>query len=95
MNDKHRDPGDPIEDLVRQYLEHQAETERCDSLTERVLESNAVFLEKKAKEYKSRKLKKLSKDNRRDRANLSGPQWNKQRKTMRKRQHSMDMQQAW
>jgi hypothetical protein len=37
MNEKPRDAGDPIDDLVRRYLEHQAEREQCEPLIERVL----------------------------------------------------------
>ena len=39
MNEKPRDAGDPIDDLVRQYLEHQAEREQCEPLIERVLQT--------------------------------------------------------
>ncbi len=60
-----------------------------------VLEKNAVFLEKKAKKYKSKRLKKLSTDNRKDKDNLDGARWNTQRKSMRKRQFEAEMQQAW
>jgi hypothetical protein len=61
----------------------------------RKLDRNAALLEKKAKKYKSKRLKKLSKDNLDDSENLEGPAWNAQRKTMRKRQHELEMQQAW
>jgi Ca-activated chloride channel homolog len=61
----------------------------------KVLEANAAFLDKKARRHKSKKLKKLSKDNRSDRDNLEGERWNAQRKTMRKRQHELDQQQMW
>ncbi len=37
MNEKPRAAGDPIDDLVCQYLEHQAEREQCEPLLERVL----------------------------------------------------------
>jgi len=37
MNDKPRDADDPIDDLVRQYMELQAKRERCEPLVERVL----------------------------------------------------------
>ncbi len=60
-----------------------------------VLQKNATFLEKKAKKYKSKRLNKLSKDNRSDEKNLEGRSWKKQRKAMRKRQHELDVQQMW
>ncbi|MCP4605056.1 MAG: VWA domain-containing protein [Proteobacteria bacterium] len=60
-----------------------------------MLRKNAAFLEKKARKYKSKKLEKLSKDNLGDEKNLEGKSWNKQRKTMRKRQHELDVQQMW
>ena len=37
MNESPQDAGEPIDDLVRQYLEHQAQQERCEPLMERVL----------------------------------------------------------
>ena len=61
----------------------------------RELEQNAVFLETKARKYKSKRLNKLAKDNLDDKDNLEGESWNAQRKTMRKRQHELEMQQAW
>ena len=37
MSEQPRDDGNPVDDLVRQYLEHQAEQEECEPLIERVL----------------------------------------------------------
>jgi hypothetical protein len=37
MNERPREAEDAIDDLVRQYLEHQAQEERCEPLVERVL----------------------------------------------------------
>jgi hypothetical protein len=39
MNERPRDAEDAIDDLVRQYLEHQARRERCEPLMERVLQT--------------------------------------------------------
>ena len=39
MNDIPRDAEDPIDDLVRHYMENQAERERCEPLMERVLQT--------------------------------------------------------
>ena len=62
---------------------------------QKVLNNNAAFLKKKAKKLKSKKLDKLSAENLDDEKNLKGSKWKAQRKTMRKRQHSLDVQQLW
>jgi Ca-activated chloride channel family protein len=74
-------------------LRDRGETQRA----EQVLDENVLFLEKKSKKLKSKKLEKLAKDNRQDRQQLSAPEpaWRAQRKAMRKRQSALDMQQMW
>jgi Ca-activated chloride channel family protein len=62
---------------------------------ERALNDNAVFLEKAAKKYKSKKLKKSAGYNRADASNLAPGRWKAQRKKMRDNQYEADMQQAW
>jgi Ca-activated chloride channel family protein len=62
---------------------------------EKVLSDNAAYLQKKAKKYKSKKLRRFSEDNLKDKENMKGGKWRTQRKAMRKRQHAVDLQQAW
>ena len=53
-----------------------------------LLFENTVFLNSNAAQYDSDKLYKFEKENKDDAANLEGPGWNKQRKSMRSRQSS-------
>ena len=58
-----------------------------------VLKSNAGYLRKASKKYKSKKLETYSFDNDLDADNLEGEAWTRQRKSMRKSQHQHEMQQ--
>jgi hypothetical protein len=64
---------------------------------EKVLEKNVTFLEKKAKKHRSKKLKKLAADNKKDKSEIKAPAkvWKSRRKEMRQRQYQMESQMAW
>lgn len=62
---------------------------------QQVLQSNTGYLLENARRYKSPKLKSSGEANEADAKNLEGDNWNKQRKTMRKRQHTLDYQQSY
>jgi len=64
---------------------------------ERVLEKNVIFLEKEATKHRSKKLKKLAADNKKDQAEIKAPApvWKARRKEMRQRQYQVDQQMAW
>jgi Ca-activated chloride channel family protein len=64
-------------------------------LAKDILLKNSVYLQKSATKYKSKKLKKKSDFNFEDANNLDEANWNKQRKTMRKRQYTDEMQQSY
>lgn len=60
-----------------------------------VLRKNAQTLSTEGKRYKSKRLEKYSKDNFEDSESLEEGKWNRQRKSMRKTQHELDMQQSY
>jgi len=60
-----------------------------------VLEDNFVYLNTAASRYNAPKLGEQAKANESDAKNLDNGRWNKQRKVMRKRQHELDIQQAY
>jgi Ca-activated chloride channel homolog len=64
---------------------------------EKVLEKNVIFLEKEAQKHRSKKLKKLAADNKKDQAEIKAPErvWKTRRKEMRERQYQVDQQMAW
>ena len=62
---------------------------------EKALRDNAVDLKRKSRKYKSKRLKSYSDSNFEDSRNLRGQSWKKQRKKMRKVQHSIDTNQTW
>lgn len=62
---------------------------------QQVLQSNTGYLLENAKKYKSPKLKSSGEMNEADAEALDDANWNKQRKTMRKRQHELDYQQSY
>ena len=55
-----------------------------------LLEKNAVFLEQKAREYGSDRLRKDAELNRQQKQQLPAPNWNDSRKSMRKKQFQYD-----
>jgi Ca-activated chloride channel family protein len=64
-------------------------------LAKDMLLKNSSFLSSSANKYKSKKLRSQSKANVEDADNLEGTKWNKQRKTMRKRQYTQETQQSY
>jgi Ca-activated chloride channel family protein len=62
---------------------------------ERLLDKNAVFLDKAATEYKSKRLSKSADRNRKAKKKLDSSSWRVQRKRMRSEQHMLEAQQAW
>jgi hypothetical protein len=59
------------------------------------LESNADYLDKAAKKYKSKKLEDYGNKNKSDSENLDDRSWGKTRKSMRDDQTKNDTQRAW
>jgi Ca-activated chloride channel homolog len=64
-------------------------------IAEKVLLDNAQELERQSKRYQSKRLESYGKSNFDDAKNLRGESWNKQRKTMRKTQHTIDTNQSY
>ena len=62
---------------------------------EKSLLENAAFLRDKAKEYKSTRLDDYGSKNEVDAKNLDSRNWNKRRKSMRKKQHELMRQQSY
>jgi len=64
---------------------------------EEALRGNAEYLKEKAEEYDSDRLRDQSDDNKvaADKASAPAPEWNKQRKQMRKDQHQIENQQSY
>jgi len=64
---------------------------------EEILRGNAQYLEDKAEEYDSERLREQSEDNKvaAEKAAAPAPEWNKQRKQMRKDQHQIENQQSY
>jgi Ca-activated chloride channel family protein len=62
---------------------------------EKLLKENALYLQNKAKKYDSARLRQQSEENKKAAGKLEGRSWNKQRKLMRKNQHTIQKQQAY
>jgi len=62
---------------------------------EKVLKENAVYLQNEAKKYDSDRLRQQSEENKKAAGKLEGRDWRKQRKLMRKDQHTIQKQQAY
>lgn len=60
-----------------------------------LLHQNAAFLDDNRARYNAPSLERLKNDNVSDAENLEGESWNRQRKTMRKKQLQMEMQQMY
>lgn len=60
-----------------------------------MLRQNAAYLEDNNVRYKAPSLDRLKQDNESDAENLEGEGWNRQRKSMRKKQLQMEMQQMY
>ncbi len=60
-----------------------------------LLRKNAAWLDENSARYRAPALKQLGQSNVQDAQNLESKDWNKQRKTMRKRQIELDMQQMY
>lgn len=60
-----------------------------------VLRKNAAWLQDNSARYNAPSLDKLKRDNEEDEQNLEGESWNRQRKSMRKKQLQMEMQQMY
>jgi Ca-activated chloride channel family protein len=60
-----------------------------------LLQQNAAWLDDNHTRYKAPSLERLKNDNEEDAQNLEGENWNRQRKTMRKKQLKLELQQMY
>lgn len=61
----------------------------------KTLQDNAIYLQQNAARYGSQRLETYRQRNEEDSKNLEGAKWNKQRKSMRKTQHELEVQQSY